>query len=126
MAVPGFSDPATAALPPGGDLYFAPAAALKAPAESIAGGHGGSVRGWDRPELMFGEDEGKFAGNGEAVRGPAVGHAAKNSWREVLNWRGSPSLWILLGILLVVGILSVHVGAGGRVGSRRFKAGIEL
>jgi hypothetical protein len=54
---------------------------------------------------------------GEVPAPPSRAH-----WSEILDWHGSPAIWILVALLLVVGIM--HFSAGGRVGPA--KAGIEV
>jgi hypothetical protein len=65
--------------------------------------------------LMFGGGQ-KYTSKGEAVVGPAVtpGAVTKGTWKEVVNFHGSPAPWVLIGILLVAGIL--HLQAGAKVG----------
>ncbi len=109
-------DPAVAALPPAGDLYYGSSVALaaKSPGEIIRGyktppGHAQQLDS-AAPSLMFGA--GKYTGDGEPIA-----HTAKSSrghWSEILNFHGSPAPWVLIGILLVAGIL--HVSAEGKLG----------
>lgn len=115
------NSPGVAAIPTSSDLYFQPSVAIKDPGEIQPGGTvtsmgtSGHADNLQVPNLMFGSGE-KYTSKGEAVVGPAVnpGAATKGSWKEVLNFHGSPAPWVLIGILLVAGIL--HLQAGARVG----------
>lgn len=118
-----------AAIPTSGDLYFEPSVAIKNPGEIQPGGvvnskgTTGHADNLQTATLMFG-DEGKYTSSGEAVVGPAVtpGAAHQSSWKEALNFHGSPAPWVLIGILLVAGIL--HLQAGGKIGKTSFGAAL--
>jgi hypothetical protein len=121
------NSPGVAAIPTSGDLYFQ-AVAVKDPGEIQPGGTvtsmgtTGHADNLQVPSLMFGAGE-KYTSKGEAVVGPAVNPGVtKGSWKEVLNFHGSPAPWVLIGILLVAGIL--HLQAGAKVGKHGF--GITL
>jgi len=45
---------------------------------------------------------------GQAATGPTKGH-----WSEILDWKESPAMWVLLA-LLAIGVLHLKVGAGGK------------
>jgi len=59
-------------------------------------------------QLLFG------AAGGEVV--PA-NRRLSGHWSEILDWRGSPAIWILGAILLAVGVL--HLGGGIKLGPAR-------
>lgn len=118
-----------ASIPVSGDLYFESSVAIKDPGEVQPGGvvdskgTSGHAANLQTAPLIFGSGQ-KYTSKGEAVVGPAVnpGAAHKGSWKEVVNFHGSPAPWVLLGILLVAGIL--HLQAGGRLGKTSFGAGL--
>jgi hypothetical protein len=116
MYPPGSEEPGVAALPAGGDLYFAASAGLATPPQRIAGAGRGQSMDATAPQLMFGSST-AYTGQGE----PIV-HASRSSRghvSEILNFHGSPAPWILIGILLIAGILHLQAegkfGFGGRV-----------
>lgn len=107
--IPGTMDPAVAANPPGGDLYFASAAALASPGVP----HG--PEGYNRfgttgyadnlrlAPLVF-ETERNTGGKDTALASNA---GAGGHVKELLNFRGSPAPWIGLALLLLFGILLI-------------------
>lgn len=112
MPVPGFDDPAVAALAPAGNLYFE---ADQAVAAKLAEG---TPRGLPRGQqadtggssLMFGQGE-ALTSSGEAIVSSA--NSSRGHFSEILNFQGSPAPWILIGILLAAGLL--HLSAGGSI-----------
>jgi hypothetical protein len=124
--IPGTLDPAVAAAPPGGDLYFPAAAALASPGEvGPAGGyptnmgvtgHAGNLQ---VAPLAFETDA---TSGGQAVAHAA--NASKGHYTEIVNFRGSPAPWILLGLLLLTGLLVVSAEVKAKAGKAR--AGGEI
>lgn len=112
MAVPGFDDPAVASLAAGGNLYFA---ADQAVASKLTGDwprSEGAARGQQADQkgavsLMFGEGE-AITSSGEAVVSSA--NSSRGHVSEILNFRGSPAPWILIGLLLAAGLLHLQAG----------------
>lgn len=123
MIPSGFKDPAVAAIPVSGDLYFEPSIAIKNPGEvssdvasSKMMGTSGHAAYLDSTPF-FGAGT-SYTASGEAVTGPAVtpGTHVISSWKDAFNFHGSPAPWVLIGILLVAGIL--HVQSIGVLGTQ--------
>lgn len=121
MPSPGFADPATAARPPAGNLYFAEDEAVTStsPGELIPGGVDvpeGHGRAYDvgPVNLMFGE--GAVTREGAPIVSATNIQTGRGHVSEILNFHGSPAPWILIGILIVAGML--HLSAGGRAAVR--------
>ncbi len=126
--IPGAVDPAVAANPPGGDLYFQPAAGLASPGEvGPAGGyptnqgttgHAGDLQ---TAPLAF---ESESVNGGQAVA--LASNASKGHVGEVINFRGSPAPWILLGLLLLFGLLVVSAEVKAKAGRASVGGSIVL
>jgi hypothetical protein len=121
MIPPRSEDPALAALPPGGDLYFEPAANLQTPAQQYFGGGRSAPTGAQSvdataPVLYFGTPQ-NYTDKGEPI--VQASQSSRGHVSEILNFHGSPAPWVLIGILLVAGILHLQAegkfGFGGRV-----------
>lgn len=121
MYPPGYEEPALAASPPGGDLYFPAAAGLQNPGQVYFGGGRSDGTGSQSvdagaPELFFGSPQ-TYTGKGEPIVQASA--ASRGHVGELLNFHGSPAPWILIGLLLVAGILHLQAegkfGFGGRV-----------
>jgi hypothetical protein len=110
MPVPGFDDPAVAALAAGGNLYYAAdvGVASKIPAGPTIGLAPGQSSDNGPLNLMFGEGV-ATTGGGEPIVNAA--QSTKGSFTEILNFHGSPAPWILIGILLAAGLLHLSAGA---------------
>jgi hypothetical protein len=116
MLPPGSEDPAVAALPPGGDLYFEPARNLQNPGQVYFGGGRSAPTGAQSvdaaaPALYFGNST-TYTGKGEPI--VQAKEASRGHVSEILNFHGSPAPWMLIGLLLVAGIL--HLSAEGKFG----------
>lgn len=111
---PGFADPATAAKPPAGDIYFALDSNVgrESPGESpvVVNLHGNSAQQRDTQpiSLMFGNS---VTGQGEAIVSAAAQSGGRGHVSEILNFHGSPAPWILIGILLAAGLLHLEAKA---------------
>lgn len=110
------ADPAVAAAPDEGNLYFG--AQVTNPGQQYFGGGRSSGTGAQAvdasaPELFFG-NSGNYTDKGEPI--VHASNASRGHVGEILNFNGSPAPWVLLGILLVAGIL--HLSAEGKLGVR--------
>jgi hypothetical protein len=116
----GFDDPALSSYPTAENLYFSQEESIvgKSPGEPGPGQYTIAQEGSGQrytqtnlqtPDLMFGE--GAVTSNGEAIMDTS--ESPRGHWSEILNFHGSPAPWILLGLLLVAGMLSVS--AKGRI-----------
>lgn len=120
MATPGFDDPALAAHPSGGNLYYAADQAVGAlnpgemgpdsgPSPGLATGVTTNMPVVLENPLMFGG--GAMTGEGQKI--VHAGESSRGHWSEILNFHGSPAPWVLIGILIVAGLL--HLQAKGSV-----------
>jgi hypothetical protein len=112
--IPGFDDPALAARPPGGNLYYEGDAGVSSKLVGERPGRGGHGQQVDvgHADLMFGSPM-THTGDGEEIVPAAAQTGGRGHFTEVLNFHGSPAPWILIGLLLVVGFL--HLEASGKV-----------
>lgn len=58
--------------------------------------------------------------------GVGVAPASKAHVSEILDWKGSPAIWLLLAILLVIGVMHFKGGARAKLGKATAGAGIEV
>jgi hypothetical protein len=111
----GFAEPATAARPSPPSLYFAANRSLPNPGRTGTTGNnafGNPLVGSSLPPapLMFGSPAIDNAGEANVLTtGAPKGHIS-----EILNFKGSPAPWILIGLLLAAGLL--HLSANGSAG----------
>jgi hypothetical protein len=123
MPSPGFDDPAVAAEPPGGNLYFAQDVGVGRTISSAVpelqselGGLPGKTETWNRNvSLMFGSGT---ASTGSGAPIVSAASSSRGHWSEILNFHGSPAPWVLVGLLLVLGILHLQGSAGVKGGVR--------
>lgn len=112
--MPGFDDPALASYPTGENLYFGAEQAIfeaspgePGPSQYDIGQEGSGQRytqtNLQTPDLTFGGEA--VNGQGEVI--PTTAGSPSGHWKEILNFQGSPAPWILLGLLLVAGMLSL-------------------
>jgi hypothetical protein len=126
--IPGAPDTAVAANPPGGDLYFPQAAGLASPGEvGPAGGYATSAGSTGHAgDLQVAPLAFETPGNSGGQTVPLASNAIKGHAKEVLNFRGSPAPWILLGLLLLMGLLVVSAEFKARAGRARIGGEVVL
>jgi hypothetical protein len=67
------------------------------------------------------------AGAGAAMAAPdAPGVALLDSWRDLMNFKGSPMPWLLILAVLFLGFMQFRVDARARVGKRSAAASAAL
>jgi hypothetical protein len=83
------------------------------------------VGGPDHPDLgAFDVDRGRsrVVTTPEGNVGPAPGVMVIDGWRDLLNFKGSPAPWVLLGALAILGFMQFRVQA--RVGRAKASAAL--
>lgn len=119
MSVPGFDDPALAAPLEHENTYFTPDLAVQTGPGTrpgrwgyTAGGPAGQPVDSAAPRLMFGTPETHTPEGAPVV---TAKEQTKGHVSDVLNFRGSPAPWILIGILIVAGVIHLSANAKGAV-----------
>ena len=106
--IPGTADPAVAANPPGGDLYFGSAASIASPGERLGNSNYFAQMGTDGGAGNLATAPLQFETDANAGGGTALAaNASSGHVKEVLNLRGSPVPWIGIALLLLFGILLI-------------------
>lgn len=82
---------------------------------------------WGRGDRIVTTPEGNVGGPaGGGVMATPDGVQLLDDWRDLLNFKGSPMPWLLLGALIFVGFMSFRVEARARAGARRASASAAL
>ncbi|HWY91072.1 MAG TPA: hypothetical protein VNY31_10410 [Solirubrobacteraceae bacterium] len=129
--LPGATDPAVAANPPGGDLYFSQAAGIASPGEvgpagayATAFGTTGHASDLQTAPLAFSSERIDESGNEIALAQHNA--SGKGHVTEVLNLKGSPVPWIGLALLLLVGLLVISAEFRVKSGSKSLGGEVVL
>lgn len=69
------------------------------------------VPGGRTGNLVFGQAGGEVIPPGRRLGG---------HWTEIMDWNGSPAIWILAAVLIAVGVL--HLGGGLKLGPAKIMA----